>query len=95
MESKFKIGDKLRCIKPDISRHEAEVDQGGAGWKEGKTGTVCEITGKGFNTVYWFTEFSDGAFEEWLELETPQVPIPEYESVAEWDNIISKPKNET
>lgn len=67
--SKFKVGDKVRCI--------AGVTHG-AGWELGKEGTVKEITLDSKN-IYWFNEFENGAFEDSLEL-VKDTPKPKFKA---------------
>lgn len=59
---KFKIGDKVRCIK----RH---GEGKGAGWEEGLEFTIKSITDEGSaDPIYWEAKNENGVYESCLEL---------------------------
>ena len=78
-KAKFKLGDKVRCIKGKHN-HGWEEKQGGEGWKEGLEFVVTEVSnlnGDDDNDlpIYWQGDDDCGVYEDWLELATPKVPV--------------------
>jgi hypothetical protein len=58
--SKFRIGDKVRCIGRD-------EDYGGAGWRPNKSFIVGNITMDSFGQyIYWDKKGIQGVFEPFL-----------------------------
>lgn len=68
---KFKVGDKVRCIKGEIN-HEGGTP-GGHGWKLGLEFTIRSITPYSDTQVYWGGYKDNGVYEDWLEPATPKV----------------------
>jgi len=61
--TKFKVGNKVRCIK---NRNHNEL---GAGWKDGLEFIIKDITNRdGDRPIYWEGERGHGVYEDALEL---------------------------
>ena len=64
---KFKIGDKVKCIKSNANTY--YDDYGGAGWKEGLRFEIINITTPLIlPPVYWRASSDSGVFEPYLKL---------------------------
>lgn len=71
MKTKFKVGDKLRCIDSSSKYNIGDNKGRGAGWRLGLeilVGSITEARGKGAN-IYWpASGESLGIYEDALEL---------------------------
>jgi len=85
--NKFKIGQKVRCIK----NRDYNIESG-CGWKEGYVFTIEKISttleGK---HIYWYAWNNNGVYENFLELaDKPKIKeIKPYE-IVNWLNNLEK-----
>lgn len=70
--SKFKVGDRVRCIQ-GIKDHEPRGKSGGYGWQEGLIFVVDRESGG----IYWGGYDGNGVYEDWLELATEEPELPD------------------
>lgn len=66
MRSKFKVGDKVRCIV-GTTEHEGHGLYGGHGWEKGLEIIVDRIRDHPDCPIIWSRD-GDGIYEDWLEL---------------------------
>ena len=64
---KFKIGDKVECIKSDRKVNDGFGKYGGSGWKEGLRFKVIEITDRKNIPIYWEGVDECGVYEPYLK----------------------------
>ena len=79
--SKFRVGQRARCIEPHNPRPNAGGG-GGSGWENGMEFEITKITEDTDVPIYW-PERLGGVYEDWIE------------NAKEWDGEVNyKPKEE-
>ena len=66
-EPKFRVGQKVRCIKNPYARRK-ERDRRGAGWSYGLEFTIEKITSSEDYVIYWPPSVGLGIYEEFLDI---------------------------